>query len=332
MAVPIGSLQFMRSFFYSQLIVKVLPPTSNFSGQAIIVTGSNTGFAWVLRPHRPVTTKGHKSHPRCAEQLLNLTGATKNIVEVWSLDLSDSESVKSFSKRANDLNRLDAVISNAGVLTHKFVTVVDGTEMHIAVNVINTMLLSLLLLPKLRESATKFDTRGRLAIVSSDAHYIAALKEANTPGSLLDALNDEKITNISDRYRASKLLLLYAMRETAARSPVTPDSNVILDVMAPGLCHSNLFREELPWPIAMAQRIMLRLFARSTATGGGLLVDAIRPDLPLEAHGAFLVDGKVADNGPSVDSEKGQALQKRFVTEIFEKLETIERGCTAQLK
>jgi hypothetical protein len=36
-------------------------------------------------------------------------------------------------------------------------------------------------------------------------------------------------------------------------------------------------------------------------------------------------------NGPNVDSDKGQALHKRFIEELFAKLETIEPGITEAL-
>jgi hypothetical protein len=91
----------------------------------------------------------------------------------------------------------------------------------------------------------------------------------------------------------------------------------------------------------------MSILARSTATGGAAIVDAIRPDLPTEAHGAFLMDCKIAEsvlnskstqalttgrNGPNVDSEKGQALCKRFIEELFNKLEIIEPSVKELLK
>jgi hypothetical protein len=89
--------------------------------------------------------------------------------------------------------------------------------------------------------------------------------------------------------------LLYATREIAARSPVTPESDVIINAMTPGMCHSNIFRDEKPWLQAVIERIVLRILSRSTATGGAALVDAIRPDLPVESHGALLMDCKIAE-------------------------------------
>lgn len=35
---------FILDFFYSQLFVKPVEPTADFSGQTIIVTGANTGL------------------------------------------------------------------------------------------------------------------------------------------------------------------------------------------------------------------------------------------------------------------------------------------------
>jgi len=99
----------------------------------------------------------------------------------------------------------------------------------------------------------------------------------------------------SFRYSTSKLFLLYAVQEIAERSPITPDSDVILVALTPGMCHSNLFREDKPWLHSIVERGAMRLLARSASTGGGTLVNAIRPNLLQDAHGAFLMDEKVAE-------------------------------------
>lgn len=96
-------------------------------------------------------------------------------------------------------------------------------------------------------------------------------------------------------YATSKLLLQYAIREIAAKSPVTPDSNVIVDAMTPGACKSNLFRDDVPKIVRAIADGIFAIVARSTEVGGGTLVDAIRPDLPVSAHGAFLMDCKIAE-------------------------------------
>jgi len=99
------------------------------------------------------------------EESTKRTGA----VEVWQVDLSSYESVKQFCNRAQKLERLDIVTENAGIATPKY-QVVEGMESTITVNVISTFLTALLLLPKLRADAIKFNILPRLTIVASDAH------------------------------------------------------------------------------------------------------------------------------------------------------------------
>lgn len=71
-------------------------------------------------------------------------------------------------------------------------------------------------------------------------------------------------------------------------------SNVIINVMTPGACKSDLFRDETSWLGYQFQKLMVAIFARTTETGGRTLVDAVRPDLGVEAHGQFLMDCRVA--------------------------------------
>ncbi len=91
------------------------------------------------------------------------------VVEIWQVDLSSYENVKQFCNRAQKLERLDIVTENAGLATPKYEEV-EGMESTITVNVISTFLMALLLLPKLRADAIKFNTLPRLTIVASDAH------------------------------------------------------------------------------------------------------------------------------------------------------------------
>jgi NAD(P)-dependent dehydrogenase (short-subunit alcohol dehydrogenase family) len=192
--------------------VQIPAPTANFSGQTVIVTSSNSDLGLEAARHllRLNATKvilavrSIGKGEAAAEQLLASTGATKSSVEVWPLYLSSQESANKMAERVNRSDRLDAAILNAGILTQKW-TVVDGMELQFAVNVVNTTLLGLLLLPKLRESAKKYRTIGRLAFVSSDTHYIAQVNEANSPGSLFDALSSKEIAIIEDRYASISL-------------------------------------------------------------------------------------------------------------------------------
>jgi hypothetical protein len=138
------------------------------------------------------------------------------------------------------------------------------------------------------------------------------------------------------------------VRELAARNPISPQSNVVINCQTPGACKSDIFRDDISWISQMFQSAMLAVFARTTEVGARTLVDAIRPDLEDAAHGRFLMDCKVfpyvlisalfcvvtnfsARNGSNVDSPNGQRIQERWINELFPLLERISPGCTSVL-
>ena len=105
---------------------------------------------------------------------------------------------------------------------------------------------------------------------------------------------DQMLRNkYSPRYKVSKLLLLYAVRNIAAKSPVSPKSNVVIDCVTPGACRSELFRDYASWIEQVIKSIAIALIARTTEVGSRTLVHAVKPDIGEESHGTFLSDCKV---------------------------------------
>lgn len=334
MATPMNLAKFGLMIVKCQWLESIPNRKHDFAGQTVIVTGSNTGIgieaarqlvqfgaSKVIIAVRSVS-KGEDA----AKNIIASTKATSNVVEVWQLDLSDYDSIKAFAARAEKLPRLDALIQNAGMFTSNW-KVVDGDEQLIRVNTLGALLLGLLVLPKLRETGTKFGVRPKLSFVGSDIHYVTAFKEAIDPGPLLATLNDEKKSVMSDRYGVSKLLLFYGVREITARNPIKSNTDVIINIMTPGACRSDIFREDRPLIERVGVWIIQKL-ARAPAVGGRTLVDGIKPDLGTDTHGKFLMNCRIFPNGPSVDSPKGQELEKRAVKELFERMENIAPGVT----
>lgn len=158
-------------------------PQNDFSGQIIIVTGANVGLGREAARHfvrlnaKKVilacrdTTKGEDARA----DITRSTGRD-DVVEVWPLDLSSFDSVREFCRRAADLERVDVVVENAGVaVVSPSADLVEGYERTITVNVISTFLMALLLLPKLRRTALRFNTQPRLVVVSSEAHFMVGV-------------------------------------------------------------------------------------------------------------------------------------------------------------
>ena len=293
-------LAFVKKFVTSQLFTSIPTPTSDFSQQTVIVTGSNTGLG--LEAARHLTRLGASKvilavrtlskGETAAAEIVRSCNVPEDRVEVWKLDVSDHDSIKAFVKRAEGLDRLDAAVLNAGILTHE-VKYIDGVESHIAVNVVGAMLLATLLLPKMRQSARLTGQRGRLTINGSDMRYIANLAELETDGSILKKLNNATKTEMSSRYALSKLLVLYNLRELARRSPITDDSDVLLTVLTPGLCRSELMRDDAGAVGNFIVGLFMAGFARTTVQGGGILVHGVSPELPIKAHGRFLMDCQI---------------------------------------
>jgi retinol dehydrogenase 12 len=262
------------NFLYSQLFVTLPKPTKDFTGQTIIVTGSNTGLGLEAARHfsrlnASLIIMAVRSLPKgeAAKQIiLRSTNRPSSSIEVWELNLQSYDSVKAFVAKANQLDRIDGLLENAGIMTKHF-KMVEGHESTITTNVVSTFLLALLILPKLKESALKFNIRPRITVVSSDLHFMAKFPERYSD-DIFDALNDREhadmgmeryascilqknmvFVSIADiimhRYSVSKLLEVLVVRElgsilnnTASKSP-----QIIINCLTPGACRSDFDRE-----------------------------------------------------------------------------------------
>jgi NAD(P)-dependent dehydrogenase (short-subunit alcohol dehydrogenase family) len=172
------------------LFVTPALPTTNFTGQTIIVTGSNSGLGFEAARHfgrlkastvilaiRDIK-KGEQ-----AKELIAYTESTHrpdiaSCVQIWELDLAKYDFVKAFAKRVEDLECVDKVVENAGLYSTKF-EMTEENEMSVTVNVVSTFLLALLLLPKLRETAKKTRTMPTVSFTGSFVHWLTQFPERN---------------------------------------------------------------------------------------------------------------------------------------------------------
>jgi retinol dehydrogenase-12 len=179
-------------------------PETNFSGQTIIVTGSNTGLGLEAARHftrlnaeKVVLAVRNLEKGEAAIRSIEETTGRQGVLVVWQLDLSSYESVKEFVRKAEGLKRLDAVVENAGIATNKY-TLFEDNESTITTNVVSTFLLGLMILPKLRETATRYNITPHLAIVSSEVHGFTSFPEKSSP-NIFKTLNDKETANMGDR-------------------------------------------------------------------------------------------------------------------------------------
>jgi NAD(P)-dependent dehydrogenase (short-subunit alcohol dehydrogenase family) len=324
-----------RLFYYSQLFVTPPYPVSSFSGQTIIVTGSNVGLGLEAARHfyrlnaaKIILAVRNVSKGLAAKENILREVETRNdssAIEVWKLDQASSQSALEFSERVRlELSRVDVVVLNAGINTKTF-SLVEGYEQVTQVNVLNTFLLALSMVPKLRETKIKFpDSTPHLTVVSSEAHRMTKFEDINSP-SLYDKLNDEQWFGNHPRYPVSKLLEVLMTREIAARVKSSPDflaHPITINVVNPGLCDSTLRREDAT-PSLIAG-LAYKILTRTAEVGGRCLVLAAAA--PESSHGEFQSDGKAQDVEAWIYTSLGEQVQKKVWEQTVSILEERKPG------
>lgn len=219
---------YIRSQFFTELPV----PSKDFSGYTIIVTGSNQGIGLEAARHF-VRLKAAKvilavrtvSKGEEAKRSIEASTGRQGVVEVvsrprskchithkakviradrqyhfiqWPLDLCSYNSVQAFAERVTKrLERLDALVSNAGINISAF-ELAEDNESITTVNFISTFLLALLLLPKLRETSLNHNKDAVVTFVGSFLHLVARFEERKAP-NILEVCANPKTADMSDR-------------------------------------------------------------------------------------------------------------------------------------
>lgn len=192
-------------YIYSQLIFTPPYPKAKYTGQTVIVTGSNVGLGLEAARHFVrldakkviLAVRTPEKGEAAKESILKSGKKTADVVEVWKLDLSSYQSSKDFAKRVQGLERLDVLVENAGIVTEDW-KITEDNESTITTNVVSPVLHALLLLPKLRETAVKFNTLPRIVFVTSFVHWFTQFQEQKEK-NIFEALADQSKANMANR-------------------------------------------------------------------------------------------------------------------------------------
>ncbi len=330
-------------FLYSQLWIKPPVPTTDFSGQTVIVTGSNVGLGMEAARHfarlnaaKVILAVRNMSQGTEVKKSIESTTKRNGVVEVWKLDLSSFDSVKEFSKRAiSELKRLDVLMLNASIAAGSF-RMNEGYEASITVNVLSTFLLMFMILPLMEKTAKMSPPLPpRICVTASEVHSWVTFPPANYPeGKMLASMSDEatqkdKIAN--KRYPESKLLQVLLVRAIAPLMRKA-NSGVVLNMLNPGLCHSSLSRDG-----SFVLEIVKYLIARSTEVGSRTLVASA--EVGMESHGEYMSDSEIKEEDVPTDgvgrwvvSEEGRLMQRRVFKEVRDILNEIQPGVTKAIE
>jgi NAD(P)-dependent dehydrogenase (short-subunit alcohol dehydrogenase family) len=271
-------------------------PKTSFAGKTILITGANVGLG--LESAIKFATLGAsslifgvRSLQRGEEAkilICHQTGYPLSNIKILQLDMSVFASVKQFAEAVTkEVPRLDVALLNAGMAAPSYQTSPEGYEMSLQVNAISTALISILLLPKLRQTANKIGKLTHLEIVGSNGHsdITQDTLKLSPDDSIIEKISSKEFFNIMTQYSVTKLILMYAIEGIV---PKTLDESgkpvVILTTVCPGLCKTNIGRE-FSWIMKLTNGLFQMFFARTCEEGSRTIVSGAALDL--EAHGEF---------------------------------------------
>ncbi|KAI1633570.1 short-chain dehydrogenase [Biscogniauxia mediterranea] len=306
-------------------------PDTDCTGKVVIVTGANVGLGLeaarhFVRLNAAKVILGCRNVDKGEAAKADIVASTgrEGVIEVWQVDLSSFESVKEFCQRADTLDRLDIVLENAALATQEY-QVCEGYERQMTVDVISTFLMALLLLPALRRSATKFNVLPHLVFVVSTAHFFAVFRQRHDP-SIFEALRGP--ADMFDRYSVVKLLDVLITRELAWETAANGKPKVVINMVDPGLCKSQLFRDAT-FPVSWIMSSLMFISGRTAEVGSRNLVAAALADE--SSHGGYIQDCQLREPSSFVRSQEGHEAQKKVYEELLDLLEEIEPGIGGNL-
>ncbi|GAP91486.1 putative short-chain dehydrogenase reductase protein [Rosellinia necatrix] len=200
------------------------------------------------------------------------------VIEI--LDLSSFSSIKAFADRINSRFPAIYVLQNSGGVTPwTYEESSDGYEMSLQVDVLSPILLSLLLLPKLRGSS---GDPAHISFLDSIAIFEVPDKALHLGGQTLIQRCDDKCQwDRIEQYYLVKLATWYAVQGVARKCK---GSEVVVNATCPGLCKTNMIKD-LPLVFRMFMAVRYFFLGRSAEQGSRSLVSATT--LGPDSHGKF---------------------------------------------
>lgn len=149
------------------------PPITSMEGRTVVITGANSGIgletAAALAGAGARIVMGCRNPTTAAAAVDEVRRRSGNdAVETRSLDLADLDHVRRFAASLGDLDQIDVLVNNAGLLLDRRSETPQGHETTFATNHLGPFLLTELLTEQLAAAP-----QGRIVNVASLAHRMA---------------------------------------------------------------------------------------------------------------------------------------------------------------
>jgi NAD(P)-dependent dehydrogenase (short-subunit alcohol dehydrogenase family) len=246
--LPIGLVASLASIcFIAQTRINEIeggpPPTFDddcMKGEVVLVTGANAGIGKEtvrqLASMGATVILGCRSESRAVVAMddvrASLNGKMMVDLRFLPLDLADLESVRQAAVIFLQMKLpLHVLVNNAGVMMGQKTMTTDGYELMMQANHLAHFLLTLLLLPKLKESG------GRVVTVTSSTYCLA--KNGFDFEDIF--CNSTRKYTLFGQYAQSKLANILFAKELARRHP-----DILSCAAHPGLVRTDVVRN-MPW-------------------------------------------------------------------------------------
>jgi NAD(P)-dependent dehydrogenase (short-subunit alcohol dehydrogenase family) len=281
---------------------------TQMEAKTVVITGGNAGIGKETAvglaeqgAHVVVTSRDPERGAAARADIRERSGSDK--VEVMALDLASIASIRAFADAAlANLDRIDVLINNAGLVVGDRRVTEDGFEMTFGVNHLGHFLLTDLLLDRLRQT-----DGARIVVVASHAHKSAR------GGLDFDDLQAERRYRPFLVYSRSKLANILFTRELARG---LDGSGVTVNALHPGFVGSRFGRDgDIGWWGNLGMPLA-RPFAISNEKGARTSIYlASSPDVA-RSNGQYFY--KCAPSTPSASARDNTAAKRLW--EVSEQL------------
>ncbi|KAF0461844.1 NADP-binding protein [Gigaspora margarita] len=286
----------------------------DLSNKVVIITGSTDGIgkslARIISSYNPkrliLPVRNKKKGELLLEYIKESQDGNGECIELWDMDLADLHSVKNFAdKFIKEVGELHYLWNNAGIYCTGFEKTKDNFEQQFQINHLSHFLLTSLLLPTIKNSATP-EFQCKIIHTTSKAQVLGKID--------FDNLNGEKsYSGYLELYSNSKLMNIIYSNELNHR---LKDSNVTSTACHPGIIPTNNTSKLMFW-------FFIRLFSKSPDIGAiNVMYPALDPNI--DEGGKYFEE---CEEAKPIDQALDEDLAKKF----WEKSEELLNNYDASL-